>query len=226
MTLAPLAIAVPPAASISATTFCAASDAPVPVRSPPRSLTTTFAPRRASSSAYSRPRPPPAPVTIATLSSKRMDMEKALLSIRLKRLSILIIQTGATARRTRRLFSGRSGLGRSGRHRGLVDRFLAVMTSVLLGMLAGSGALGEAVAVADLTAAVELALLADRIAFFRRRRREGGVGIGRLLETHGRARRWGALKRRRVRLIAARVRSGGGRLVLCHSGGGDQRRGR
>ena len=45
------------------------ADLPSPVKLPPRSLTTTFAPRDASSSACERPRPPPAPVTIATLPS-------------------------------------------------------------------------------------------------------------------------------------------------------------
>ena len=39
---------------------------PEPSMEAPRSLTTTLAPRRASSSAWQRPRPPPAPVTIAT----------------------------------------------------------------------------------------------------------------------------------------------------------------
>jgi pyruvate,orthophosphate dikinase len=38
-------------------------------RAPPRSFTTTRAPWAASSSAYSRPRPPPAPVTMTTRSS-------------------------------------------------------------------------------------------------------------------------------------------------------------
>ena len=42
---------VAPAASISATTFSAASEWPVPSRAPPRSLTTTLAPLRASSRA-------------------------------------------------------------------------------------------------------------------------------------------------------------------------------
>ena len=46
------AIAVPPAAGISVTTPSAASPEPVPWPLPPRSFTTTFAPRRANSSAY------------------------------------------------------------------------------------------------------------------------------------------------------------------------------
>lgn len=50
--------ASPPAAMISSTTFCAGSAF--------MSLTTTFAPRRPRSRACSRPRPEPAPVTIAT----------------------------------------------------------------------------------------------------------------------------------------------------------------
>ena len=49
----------------------------MPSTDPPRSLTTTLAPRAASSSAWQRPRPPPAPVTMATLPSKRMVMAKA-----------------------------------------------------------------------------------------------------------------------------------------------------
>src|SRR5215831_17091276 len=70
----PLAIASPPNALISATTLAAASDEPPePSTAPPRSLTTTLQPRRASSSACWRPRPPPAPVTIATFPSKRMS---------------------------------------------------------------------------------------------------------------------------------------------------------
>src|SRR5690242_2988337 len=66
-----LATASPPAARISATTSSAAdADPPVPSTAPPRSLTTTCAPRRASSSAWLRPSPPPAPVTTATRPSK------------------------------------------------------------------------------------------------------------------------------------------------------------
>src|ERR1700761_8712467 len=42
--------------------------APVPSRDPPRSLTTTLAPSLARVSAYSRPKPPPAPVTTTTRS--------------------------------------------------------------------------------------------------------------------------------------------------------------
>src|SRR5690606_5302045 len=67
-------MASPPASSISATTLAAAdSEEPTPSTDPPRSLTTTRAPRRASSSAYVRPRPPPAPVTMATRPSKVMS---------------------------------------------------------------------------------------------------------------------------------------------------------
>src|SRR6185437_10872533 len=75
LTEAPLAMASPPAALISATTFSAASELPpVPSSAPPRSLTTTLAPRRASSRAWQRPSPPPAPVTMATLPAKEMVM--------------------------------------------------------------------------------------------------------------------------------------------------------
>ena len=45
-----------------------ARETPVPSRAPPRSLTTTQAPSLASVRAYSRPRPPPAPVTMTTRS--------------------------------------------------------------------------------------------------------------------------------------------------------------
>ena len=75
----PLAMASPPKALISATTASAAAEEPPePSTEPPRSLTTTLAPRRASSSACCRPRPPPAPVTIATLPSKRMSAMRRL----------------------------------------------------------------------------------------------------------------------------------------------------
>ena len=58
------------AAAISSTTaWAAVLPLPVPSTEPPRSFTTTRAPRRASSSACERPRPPPAPVMIATLPS-------------------------------------------------------------------------------------------------------------------------------------------------------------
>src|SRR6185312_1546092 len=75
VTEAALAMASPPAASISATTFCAGVAAPpVPSSAPPKSLTTTLAPRAASARACARPNPPPAPVTIATRLSKRIAM--------------------------------------------------------------------------------------------------------------------------------------------------------
>lgn len=44
---------------------------PSPLNDPPKSLTTTLAPRDAKNSAYALPRPPPAPVTTTTLPSKR-----------------------------------------------------------------------------------------------------------------------------------------------------------
>ena len=66
-----LATASPPAALISSTTSCAApASLPEPSTAPPRSLTTTSAPREASERACCLPRPPPAPVMIATLPSK------------------------------------------------------------------------------------------------------------------------------------------------------------
>jgi hypothetical protein len=60
------ATAVPPSDSISATTLAASAPARVP-----RSLTTTLAPWAASSRAWARPMPPPAPVTMATLPTSR-----------------------------------------------------------------------------------------------------------------------------------------------------------
>ena len=63
LTIMPMATAVPPACRISVTTWSAGPrPSPEPCTLPPRSLTTTFAPRAAISSAYARPRPPPAPV--------------------------------------------------------------------------------------------------------------------------------------------------------------------
>src|SRR6266704_2562558 len=61
-----LATASPPLALISLTTLSASA----PLRTP-MSLTTTRAPCAASRRACSRPMPPPAPVTIATLPSRR-----------------------------------------------------------------------------------------------------------------------------------------------------------
>src|SRR5215213_3759948 len=64
------ATASPPAALISSTTVWAGPvELPEPSTAPPRSFTTTRAPRDASDRACSRPRPPPAPVMIATLPS-------------------------------------------------------------------------------------------------------------------------------------------------------------
>src|SRR6476659_8373500 len=69
-TSAPSAIATPPLFRISSTTVSAGvSDPPVPSRAPPKSLTTTLAPRLASPSACALPRPLPAPVTMATRPS-------------------------------------------------------------------------------------------------------------------------------------------------------------
>ena len=64
------ATASPPAAWISSTTSWAAPlSLPVPSTAPPRSFTTMSAPRLAIISACCLPRPPPAPVMIATLPS-------------------------------------------------------------------------------------------------------------------------------------------------------------
>jgi len=69
-TLSVLAAAVPPAARISSTTFCAGPPlAPSPLTEVPRSFTSTLAPAAAIASAKSRPMPPPAPVTSTTLPS-------------------------------------------------------------------------------------------------------------------------------------------------------------
>src|SRR3954452_1709009 len=75
-----LATASPPAARISSTTASAggstgASATPsLSLMPTPRSLTTTRAPRAAKSSAYSRPRLRPAPVTTTTLPSNRSSL--------------------------------------------------------------------------------------------------------------------------------------------------------
>src|SRR5215207_2977674 len=80
-TLAPSAMACPPAARISSTTLSAAAEEPpLPSRAAPRSFTTTLAPRAASPSACARPRPLPAPVTIATRPSKRMVIVSSVVS--------------------------------------------------------------------------------------------------------------------------------------------------
>ena len=69
-TLLVSATATPPRSSISlAVVWAGPSLPPSPLTEPPRSLTTTWAPRDASSRACSRPSPPPAPVMIATLPS-------------------------------------------------------------------------------------------------------------------------------------------------------------
>ncbi len=74
VTDAPFATASPPIASISLTTPSAAAEVPpLPSSAPPRSLTTSLAPRRANRSACCRPSPPPAPVTMATLPLKSID---------------------------------------------------------------------------------------------------------------------------------------------------------
>jgi hypothetical protein len=78
------ATAEPPAARISRTTASAGPvSLPSPLSEAPMSLTTTHAPAAASCSAMSRPMPPPAPVTTATLlridlliDSPRLMLEK------------------------------------------------------------------------------------------------------------------------------------------------------
>src|SRR5580704_3490964 len=62
-----LAIASPPAATISSTTcWAGVASSPLPSAAPPRSLTTSLAPSAANSRACSRPIPRPAPVITAT----------------------------------------------------------------------------------------------------------------------------------------------------------------
>src|SRR5262245_51905753 len=69
-TLSVLAAAAPPRPRTSPTTRSAGPwSAPSPASDAPTSFTTTFAPAAPSASAISRPMPPPAPVTIATLPS-------------------------------------------------------------------------------------------------------------------------------------------------------------
>src|SRR5882762_10940673 len=68
-TVSKFAIAMPPRFLISSTTSSAgAALVPEPSAATPGSLTTTFAPSAAHSSAISRPMPRPAPVTMMTLS--------------------------------------------------------------------------------------------------------------------------------------------------------------
>ena len=80
-----LATAWPPAALISATTASAASDWPSPWTEPPKSFTTTLAPRSANASAWLLPKPLPAPVTMATLPSKSLMSSTLLTSSTAKR---------------------------------------------------------------------------------------------------------------------------------------------
>jgi len=69
-TLSKLGTATPPYYLISSQTFWAADeDAPVPVKEPPKSFTTTFAPLEAKKRAYSLPIPLPPPVTTTTRPS-------------------------------------------------------------------------------------------------------------------------------------------------------------
>src|ERR1700742_3515392 len=80
-TSAPSAIATPPAFRISSTTASAGvNEPPVPSRPPPKSLTTTLAPRAAKPSACARPRPLPALVTMATRPSNLIVMHRFLFS--------------------------------------------------------------------------------------------------------------------------------------------------
>ena len=75
------ATAAPPAATISAATSDAGpASAPTPSIEPPRSLTTTLAPRSASRSACARPMPRPAPVTTATRPSKLCSFTSSLMA--------------------------------------------------------------------------------------------------------------------------------------------------
>jgi len=51
-------------------------DLPSPLNEPPRSFTTTLAPREAKNRAYALPRPPPAPVTTTVWPSKRSGLDE------------------------------------------------------------------------------------------------------------------------------------------------------
>src|ERR1700674_4215183 len=80
-TVSKLATAVPPRCLISSTTSSAgAALDPEPSAAPPGSLTTTFAPSPAQSSAISRPMPRPAPVTMMTLSWSDLAISASLKS--------------------------------------------------------------------------------------------------------------------------------------------------
>ena len=77
-----LAAAAPPAEVISLTTSWAGPvSPPEPSRLPPTSLTTTLAPWRASISAYSRPSPRPAPVTMQIRSTQSFSVISVTLPI-------------------------------------------------------------------------------------------------------------------------------------------------
>ena len=74
-TVSKLATAVPPRFLISsATSSAGAALDPEPSAATPGSLTTTFAPSAAQSSAISRPIPRPAPVTMTTLPPSDLVM--------------------------------------------------------------------------------------------------------------------------------------------------------
>src|SRR5690606_38188523 len=104
--------------------------APVPSRAPPRSLTTTLAPSRARVSAYSRPRPPPAPVTTMTRSCTP-GTERSLLTVRATRLEQLERQLPRLLCIRRVEDRGDVGSGRLGQHRlavaGRLEAVLAVV---------------------------------------------------------------------------------------------------
>jgi hypothetical protein len=61
-------------------------EVPSPLNEPPRSLTTTLAPRAAKNSAYALPSPPPAPVTTTVWPSKRSSDGAIAQSMRFKRM--------------------------------------------------------------------------------------------------------------------------------------------
>src|SRR5215208_2113199 len=150
------ATATPPRPSISLTVCSAGpADEPVPSVAPPRSLTTTLAPREASSSACSRPRPPPAPVTMATLPSKRMSPMGPLQGVRVVELAgigpgpfcaMLLADLGAEVLAVDRPASDRPGwpalFGR-GRRRVAVDLKHPDGPGVVLDLVAGADALVE-----------------------------------------------------------------------------------
>src|ERR1700749_4924217 len=97
--------------------------APVPSRAPPRSLTMTLAPSLARVRAYSRPNPPPAPVTTMTRSCTP--------GIRFLSLEHPASHLHGTLRVRRVDKAGQVGTSRFGQHRLAVAELLETIAAVV-----------------------------------------------------------------------------------------------